>query len=197
MSILAGIVISIGCICYLQVGGVVGSLLFSVGLMSVILYQFKLFTGQAGKLATRQIKVINLIGIWFGNAAGALLMAAACLSRQNLIDSAAAIVAARTAIGPFWMIILSIPCGMLMFMAVNVKNDSLRLFYAMLCVAAFINGGFYHCVADMFYTFLAGTLNQYVNILYVTIGNVIGCNVIPLTKAFAAHIQEVHPKLRC
>ena len=37
-GILAGIMIGIGCLLYLQVGGVAGACLFSVGLMSVCLF---------------------------------------------------------------------------------------------------------------------------------------------------------------
>lgn len=45
---------------------------------------------------------------------------------------------------------LAIPCGILMYCATAAKEkDTL---FTMLCVAAFILGGFYHCVADMFYT---------------------------------------------
>ena len=48
MSILAGMVIALGCILYLNIGGTLGAFCFSVGLMSVVLYKFKLFTGKAG-----------------------------------------------------------------------------------------------------------------------------------------------------
>ena len=38
MSILAGIMISIGCVLYLTIGGLPGAVMFSLGLMSVILF---------------------------------------------------------------------------------------------------------------------------------------------------------------
>ena len=116
--------------------------------------------------------------------------------RAPVINGAAAIVAARTAIGPFWLIILAIPCGMLMYMAVTAPNDSMRIFYIMFCVAAFITGGFYHCVADMYYTFLGGRPQDYVNILLVTIGNIIGCNIVPGTKVLYDKAREGFPKFR-
>ena len=49
---------------------------------------------------------------------------------------------------------LAIPCGILMYCAVSAQ-DTLRLVYIVMCVSAFILCGFYHCVADMYYTFLA------------------------------------------
>lgn len=57
MSILAGMVIAIGCVCYLRVGAVAGAIIFATGLLSVIFFKFKLFTGQAGKLVTKEITV--------------------------------------------------------------------------------------------------------------------------------------------
>lgn len=50
MSILAGIMISIACAVYLSVGGVAGALLFATGLLGILFYQMKLFTGKAGLL---------------------------------------------------------------------------------------------------------------------------------------------------
>lgn len=49
MSILAGIMISIACVTYLSAGGVVGALLFTMGLLGILFYQMKLFTGKAGR----------------------------------------------------------------------------------------------------------------------------------------------------
>ena len=46
-SILAGIMISLGCYINLRIGGVVGAIMFSLGLMSVILFGYNLFTGKA------------------------------------------------------------------------------------------------------------------------------------------------------
>ena len=52
-----------------------------------------------------------------------------------------------------------------------------------MCVMSFICCGFYHCVADMFYTLIgATTWRQYVNILFVTAGNIIGCNLVPFSR---------------
>ena len=71
-----------------------------------------------------------------------------------------------------------------MYCAVSAHNN-MRLAYIMLCVAAFILGGFYHCVADMFYTVMgAVSLKQVANLIFVTAGNTIGCNLVPFTKRY-------------
>lgn len=205
MSILAGMAISIGCILYLNIGGVLGAFCFSVGLMSVILYQFKLFTGKAGLLAAGQIKVSELGKIWIGNLIGVFLMSCICIflpSASQLVDKCKAAMELRAQVGFLGSFLLAIPCGLLMYMAVSAPDNPMKLLYVGMCVMAFIMCGFYHCVADMFYT-LAGatTWQQYLNIVFVTAGNMLGCNLIPLIKkliggrynrAARALRQEVH-----
>lgn len=60
MSILAGIIISIACAVYLSVGGVAGALLFATGLLGILFYQMKLFTGKAGLLVDGGITLADL-----------------------------------------------------------------------------------------------------------------------------------------
>ena len=47
-AIIAGICISIGCVVNLRVGGVAGAVLFAFGLLAVVYYKLKLYTGTAG-----------------------------------------------------------------------------------------------------------------------------------------------------
>ena len=56
-SILAGMFISLGCIVNLTVGGYLGAILFSFGLLSVVHYKLKLYTGTIGFF-------MNLNGVW-------------------------------------------------------------------------------------------------------------------------------------
>lgn len=183
MSILAGMMIALGCILYLSIGGVTGAVMFSVGLMTVCLFQLKLFTGQAGKLSTGKIGWIDLTTIWAENAFGCFIIALIALALPNiesLREQAILIMQARERVGYFRSLILAIPCGMLMTFAVSAANE-MKLVYIAFCVAAFIFGGFYHCVADMFYTMIGATnLHQWLNVFMVTIGNVVGCNLYGL-----------------
>ena len=186
MSILAGVMIGLGCILYLQIGGLAGACMFSIGLMSVILFKFKLFTGKAGLLTTCAITPLELIKIWFGNLLGiCLLCLIISVSPFNdiIAGKCMIIMEAREAAGFIPSLLLAIPCGMLMYMAGSVPENPLQLLYVGMCVAAFIMGGFYHCVADMFYTIQGAlTIHQFVNIIFITIGNIIGCNIIPLVQ---------------
>ena len=75
-SILAGIMISLGCIINLQVGGIVGALLFSIGLITILMFNFDLFTGRAGLIPSGQITWKKLGLIWLGNLYGCAMVAA-------------------------------------------------------------------------------------------------------------------------
>ena len=50
-SILAGLMIALAAGINLAVGGPLGALLFSIGLLTILHFQFYLFTGKAGLLA--------------------------------------------------------------------------------------------------------------------------------------------------
>ena len=183
MSIFAGIVIGIGCTCYCLNYSIIGAILFSVGLLSVIFYGFKLFTGKAGLFATKDIALISLCRIWLGNLIGIFIMCfivSFAPGYETIVESAQIIMAARAKAGYLGCFFLAIPCGMLMYMAVTAKQDAMKVLYVMLCVMGFIMGGFYHCIADMFYIIMG--MDSWKCVLFtipVTLGNFVGCNLIP------------------
>lgn len=78
-------------------------------------------------------------------------------------------------------IFLGILCGMLMYIAVNYFVTA--PWVTTMCVAAFILLGTNHCIADMAYMLIAykhETMpHQLLALIGTTIGNVIGCNIIP------------------
>ena len=121
LSMLAGMAITLGATVYLSVGGVVGALLFSVGLMTVVAFKLDLFTGKAGLLATNEITVGKLVKIWFGNFFGAFLASLASLISpigEKVAISATPILETRLGNHPVENLILGIFCGILMYIAV-------------------------------------------------------------------------------
>lgn len=82
LSILAGILIGIAGRIYLNVGGVAGAILFAAGLIVILLFGLKLFTGKAGLIATEEISFIELCGIWCGNFLGTAVAAMSLSSSQ-------------------------------------------------------------------------------------------------------------------
>ena len=73
-SILAGLCISIGCVVNLTVGGVAGAVLFTFGLITVVHYQYKLYTGTAGFVKS-WMDMGHLLLILLFNIVGCLLTA--------------------------------------------------------------------------------------------------------------------------
>ena len=158
LSILAGFLIGMGGIVYLTVGGPVGAVFFSLGLMTIITFKLELFTGKAGLLSTGEIKPMKLLEIWFGNFIGtgacALLVSMTPIV-EKISPAAASIVELRTGQTALTNLILGIFCGLLMYIAVAGFAKTNNSLFVIGPVAFFILCGFNHCVADMFYTFLA------------------------------------------
>ena len=184
-SIFAGILIGIAGWGFLA-NPVLGMFLFCVGLIGVVKYGVKLYTGTAGFL-TGWGDVLPLFIILLGNIIGCLAVATVSLwSPMALPEAAAGIIAARLKTGWFGTGLLAIGCGLLMSFAVDFarKNrdfsDWLPLLFA---VPAFILCGFPHCVADAFYCCVYllnssdiawGSLVAYY--VSIVVGNFVGCN---------------------
>ena len=184
LSIVAGMMIAIGGTIYLTLSGLEGALLFSMGLLTILCLKLELFTGKAGLLATQEITLGKLLEIWIGNFLGSWIIAfLLTLTPKGVIlaEEASKIVAIRLANGFFVNFIYGIMCGILMFMAVKTwQFTNGNPLYAMMPVGIFILCGFNHCIADMFYLHISCTdiLNYHV-LIPTTLGNLLGCNIIP------------------
>lgn len=181
-SVLAGICIGIAGFGYLASKDIIGAVLFAFGLLTVVHYALKLYTGTAGFIVKGEVG--DLFLILLGNLVGCLIVAliARC-SPMPLQETAEGILSARLATGPFKGGVLAIGCGFIMTTAVTFgrKQQNLPLLFG---VPLFITCGFPHCVADAFYYMCvpvpylidhaAEVLTFYVSIV---IGNFIGCNL--------------------
>ena len=187
-SILAGILISLGCIINLQVGGIVGALLFSIGLITILMFNFDLFTGRAGLIPSGQITWKKLGLIWLGNLYGCAMVAAVMSLTPlgaTLGAAAQAIVATRIANGALANIILGGCCGILMYVGVGLFTKQNNPIYAAMPVATFILSGYNHCVADMFYLSIANaSWIAWTTLIPTTIGNILGCCLIGIIQRY-------------
>ena len=184
-SILAGICIGIAGFGYLALGGIAGAVLFAFGLITVVCYKLRLYTGTAGFIVKGEVG--KLLIILLGNIVGCMLVALlARLSPMDLQGAAQKILSGRLGIGPVRAGLLAIGCGFLMTTAVTFarRNQWLPLLFA---VPMFILCGFPHCIADAFYYLTVPF--QFIKenfwsvlLLYVclVIGNFIGCNLYRL-----------------
>ncbi len=184
-SVLAGIAIGIAGFGYLAIGGLAGAVLFSFGLLTVVGYRLKLYTGTAGFIKKNELG--QLLLILGGNIVGCLLVA--LLSRMSplgLQESAQKILELRLSIGALRCGLLGIGCGFIMTTAVTFAREKnyLPLLFG---VPMFIICGFTHCVADAFYYLCVplGFMKEHaLEILGVyaciVLGNFIGCNLYRL-----------------
>lgn len=181
-SILAGLLISLAGIIYLNCSDkIVGSLLFSLGLISVILLEANLFTGKIGYVNSKQ--TLSESGIILGFNLLAAILVGLCF-RFGSAGSSAAVTVAASKLASFseawWTTFLkSIGCGVAIYLAVEGYKRSKSLIPVIFGVMAFILAGWNHCIADCFY--LAAGSSDVMMIPYllvVIVGNSIGSLMI-------------------
>jgi formate/nitrite transporter FocA (FNT family) len=191
-SILSGIAVGIAGWGYLAYSNIIGAVLFSFGLLTVVNYKLKLYTGTAGFVQlryedgrSRWLRAIGeLLFVLLGNIVGCLLVSLLSrLSPLELGESAQRILEGRLAIGPVNAGLLAIGCGFIMTTVVTFAREGkpLALLFG---VPLFINCGFPHCLADAFYymtvpvSYTGAHLAELL-LLYpaLVVGNFIGCNL--------------------
>ena len=187
-SIFAGFCIGIAGFGYL-VNPVIGMFLFCIGLIAVVQYKLKLYTGTAGFVKDEK-DMEDLAWIFVGNFFGCFIASIlAMCSPFDLQSAANAILDKRLAAGWWNSGILSIACGFLMTTAVTFARKSkefadwLPLLFG---VPMFILCGFPHCIADTFYYLCCSRVKILMEpdfaYLYLSIilGNFLGCNMYKL-----------------
>ena len=169
-------------------GSLVGAVLFSLGLMAVVGYKLKLYTGTAGFINKNEIGQLFLILL--GNIIGCLCLGLMTrVSPMDIQSAAQKVLELRLKTGALRCGLLGIPCGLLMTTAVTFarKGNMLPLLFA---VPLFIVCGFTHCVADAFYycavpaAFLEAHALQILGVyVCIVLGNLIGCNLYRIVLA--------------
>jgi formate/nitrite transporter FocA (FNT family) len=196
--------IGVGGTVYLSVSNpVVGSLLFAVGLFTILIFQMQLFTGKVGYLFNNEIKhyPIRLIVIWLGNLFGTYLYCQGLhYSRLDIVIKATTLCNQKLLQSVIATLFLAFMCGVLMYVAVDIFNnrkdgDIGAYIGIFVCVSVFILCKFEHCVADMFYFGMMNGLSLFSftalkYIVIVTIGNGLGAVLIPLTNKLIRSLNK-------
>lgn len=176
-SIAAGIMISIGCIVNISCDNqYIGAILFCVGLVSILLFGFNLYTGKVCYIPNNKPDyILKVLLILVGNIIGCCIIGITtpitpediCITKLKYSIST--------------ILIKSIMCGILIYLAVDAYKQYHTLFMTMLCVPIFILSGYIHVIADTFYFISAGVLDIKVikYIALAAIGNAIGGMIFP------------------
>lgn len=183
-GMLSGLMIGIGCVVSMSCENrYLGAFLFSLGLFCIVQFQYGLYTGKVGYIFDRDKAYLGETFFTFlANAIGASLTAGIVhLTRfaadtpvngmdVTLIDRAQATMSAKLDDSLLSSFVLAFFCG---------------VFIVVMPIMVFILSGFNHCVADVFYYFMAGCPNPLRALCYfpaAILGNLCGGVCIPLLK---------------
>ena len=192
-AVLAGMSIAIGGLVFLSVDDrVIGSALFTVGLFTVCTMGLNLFPGQVCYvLQNNRDYALALPIIWIGNLAGTGLIALfASLTRNApaLAEKAAGMCQTKLNDNLISLFFLGILCNILIYIGVegfkNIPHEIGKYLALLFGVMVFILCGTEHCVADMFYFWIAGawSARAVVCILIITLGNAVGGVIFPVLR---------------
>ncbi len=190
-SILAGMSISIGGVAFLSVdSNVVGGILFGIGLITIYMFDWNLYTGKCCYLfdapkKSIPIAFLALIGNLIGTVATGFLIRASGL---EMVQKTQGIIVSKLGNSDLETFVLALFCGILMSVAVlgyKKQNDDFgRAIIVILPITVFIVAKFEHVVANMFYVALAGmwSMESVLFLLTCAAGNAIGCCIIPISQ---------------
>lgn len=151
----------------------VGALLFSFGLLTIICQGFALYTGRVGYF--REYGLASILTTIVGNFVGTGLVGLAFRLTRHTVDIEA-VVAPKLADSSLSIFLLSIGCGVMMYLAVDSYRKSKSWLFVVMPIVVFILSGLEHSIANMFYLTLAGAWG--VEALRITlialVGNAVG-----------------------
>ena len=163
-------------------GSLVGAVLFSFGLLTVVGYKLKLYTGTAGFISRNEVGALFMILL--GNIIGCFCVSLLARVTPLEIQTAAQnILELRLRTGALRCGLLGIGCGFIMTTAVQFARSKqyLPLLFG---VPLFIVCGFTHCVADAFYYLCvpieywnAHAMQILTVYICIVMGNLVGCNL--------------------
>lgn len=175
-SLLAGVLIGFGCLIYVAVPNpYIGTFLFSLGLLTILIKGYYLYTGKVSDFAFsatfRLLYMFVLNGI--GCAATGYLFS---LTHMNLsaIDR---IVDAKLNDTFTSIFILAIGCGAMMHIAYYCFSKGKHPLYVIMPIMFFILAGFNHCVANCGFFAIARvhmTMEYWLQLALVVVGNGLG-----------------------
>lgn len=192
-GLLAGMLIGMGDIVYVvNESHIVGSFLFSLGLISILVKGYPLYTGRIGYVE-RPSDLWNLrqgmLPIILTNFIGIAIVCT--LVNQTRLDVSAVEGMCRVKLDQSWVSALGLSwgCGAMMYLAVNGWRKTSNPLLVILPIMFFILCGFEHCIANFGYFWMwltAGGWDQFltrmaecpmgfsVNLLIMIVGNALG-----------------------
>ncbi|MBR2827648.1 MAG: formate/nitrite transporter family protein [Bacilli bacterium] len=189
-SILAGFMIGVGGTIFLSIDNkIIGASLFAIGLFMIVVNEYNLYTGKIGYLLDNKPSyLIEILMTIIGNFIGTFIVGFALkFTRLYPTIHEKVKTICNIKLEDTWssILILSIFCGMLMYLAVNgyktLKDQAAKYISVFICVIVFILSSFEHSIANMYYFTVAGWSSKAFFYLFIMIlGNMIGGLTIPI-----------------
>lgn len=182
-SVYAGFMIGIGGIVYLSADNkIIGSLLFSFGLLTIVTQGFYLYTGKIGFV--KQIsELLEMLVIIAGNFTGTF--AAAYMAKLAKLEIDSSRLAGAKLNNDVWNVFfLSVFCGVMMYLAIDNYQKNKHIAFIIAPVMIFILSGMEHSIANMFYFHLACVYSPkaFGYLLVMLAGNGIGAQIFSRGK---------------
>lgn len=179
-SVLAGVFISVGAVCYLNNPNIIGAILFSIGIMAVIALDCPLYTGKIGFINKNNygdmgvVLACNLIGSF-----GSGVIYGLC-APDNVYATANNIIVHKLDQPYLTQFIMGIGCGICIYLCVLFANKFSNPILIALPIVVFITSGYNHCIADTFYYAVYDKFNDefIMYLIRVIAGNSVGSIVV-------------------
>ena len=173
-SILSGILVGIGVIInVLSPNKYIGSMLFSLALLTIIDLQLQLFTGQIGFAIDKKFTFVEYIFMLFGNLLGISVVVVSLfpfIGTNASYEQMIKIATNKFSHTHIQLLICGIMCGILMMIAVYCKNMIITIF----CIMTLILSGYEHCIASFPFLVFAPSIVNLTKFLTIVVGNSIG-----------------------
>lgn len=188
-ALLAGMLIGIGCVVYLNlkpVNSIVAAVAFSIALVSIVALELNLYTGKVGYLVYSTKKnivdnIANLLLILSCNIVGVVIVSMICYNETTHLV-AAELCLQKNSKSVFRLIADSFMCGILMFTAVESYKKTKLFIPVIMCVTTFILCGFEHSIAYMGYIMMGTSsavtlLVIFLMIIFNGVGSIIAASL--------------------
>jgi formate/nitrite transporter FocA (FNT family) len=205
MSFCSGIMIGVGgsafllaCTMETSLAKLIGAVLFSLGILAIVMFEMKLFTGLISDIPEMGAKNFWKLPVCFlGNMLG-VLFAAVLVYYSPLSDSVvpqAKLLMSAKLDAELWAIkalCSSILCGFLITLSIGAVNYAPRKKLSttvgvMFPIIVFAFCGFDHSVANTLYiSFLGFSGKAVVYLLMCVLGNILGGVILPILSLFRA-----------
>lgn len=187
-GIYAGMVIGLGGYIYLLSSDkIIGSFLFSLGLLSVLMFDLDLYTGKVCYRVSYKELWNKLALVWLLNLVGVIIMAVITgLFNDNLTEIAFTVCQAKLNKPILRELLDSVVCGICIGIGVkgfkshqgigkgSIPIMSINVLFPVMSVMVFVLSGAEHVVANMYYFLVSENIKGIPVIIINTVGNTLG-----------------------